>query len=110
MWPLLAQHEAGGGGIRETIDALARTPLSQIVIFVSICSVVRIALYGYLKKTVPHRRHGIYSFAKFANEAMHAMLGYAQPQLIGMEYLDLIAPEDQAPQIQRKQAREDGSR
>ena len=47
---------------------------------------------------------------KFANEAMHAMLGYVQPELIGMDYLNLIDPSDMAPQIKRKQAREDGSR
>jgi diguanylate cyclase (GGDEF)-like protein/PAS domain S-box-containing protein len=47
---------------------------------------------------------------RFANEAMHTMLGYPQPELIGMDYLLLIDPSDMAPQIKRKQAREDGSR
>ena len=47
---------------------------------------------------------------KFANEAMCSMLGYTEAELIGIDYLELIAPDDQAPQIKRKQAREDGSR
>jgi signal peptidase I len=74
VWPLLAQHDAGGGGFQQTIDSLARTPLSQIVIFVSVCSIVRIAVYQYLRNTLPHKRHGIYSLAKFLNEAMDAVI------------------------------------
>lgn len=74
MWPLLAQHDAGPGGLQQTIDTLARTPLSQIVFFVGICTIVRVALYNYLKATVPHRRHGIYRGAKFLNEAMDAIV------------------------------------
>lgn len=74
MWPLLAQHSAGTGGLQQTIDSLARTPLSQIVLFVAACTAVRMAMYGYLRNTVPHRRHGIYSVAKFSNEAMDAIV------------------------------------
>ncbi len=74
MWPLLAQHGSDAGGFQQQIDALARTPLSQIVIFVAICSIVRISLYGFLKNTVPHRRSGGYTVAKFANEAMDAIV------------------------------------
>jgi signal peptidase I len=74
VWPLLAQHDHGPGGLQETIDKLARTPLSQIVIFVGICTIVRVALYGYLRSTVPHRRHGVYRVAKFFNEAMDAIV------------------------------------
>lgn len=73
MQPIFAQHETTGG-FQQTIDSLARTPLSQIVIFVAICSLVRIALYGYLKNTVPHKRHGVYMIAKFFNEAMDAVV------------------------------------
>lgn len=74
MWPLLAQNGPGAGGFQQTIDALARTPLSQIVIFVAICSLVRVALYKYLRNTLPHHRHGIYPVAKFINEAMDAIV------------------------------------
>lgn len=74
MWPLLAQHGGDAGGFQQQIDSLARTPLSQIVIFVAICSVIRVSLYGYLRNTVPHHRHGIYTVAKFTNEAMDAIV------------------------------------
>lgn len=72
MWLPLAQAESGG--LRNTIDSLARTPLSQIVVFVFICSVIRLTLYGYLKNTPPHKRHGGYPIAKFFNEAMDAIV------------------------------------
>lgn len=74
MWPILAQHDAGPGGLQQTIDSLARTPLSQIVIFVAICTLVRLALYGYLKNTIAHHRQGLYVAAKFLNEAMDAIV------------------------------------
>lgn len=74
MWPLLAQHDGGPGGLQQTIDTLARTPLSQIVIFVGICTIVRMALYGYLKNTLPHKRHGVFRLGKFFNEAMDAVV------------------------------------
>jgi len=75
VWHLLAQHgQESGGGIQQTIDTLARTPLSQIVIFVAICTLVRLALYNYLKNTAPHRRHGAFPVAKFFNEAMDAIV------------------------------------
>ncbi len=72
MVPILAQAEPGG--LRSTIDSLARTPLSQIVLFVVICSIIRLALFGYLKNTVAHKRTGMYPFAKFLNEAMDAIV------------------------------------
>ncbi|HTQ10391.1 MAG TPA: signal peptidase I [Fimbriimonadaceae bacterium] len=74
MWPLLAQHDQSGGGLQQTIDTLARTPLSEIVVFVVLCTTVRFALFNYLKKTAPHRRHGIYPVAKILNEAMDAIV------------------------------------
>jgi signal peptidase I len=64
----------GPGGFQQTVDNLARTPLSQIVIFVAICSLIRIVIYPYLRKTPAHRRHGAYPFAKFLNEAMDAIV------------------------------------
>lgn len=71
MFPILAQQS---GGFQQTVDKLARTPLSQIVIFVAVCSLVRIALYKYLKTTLPHHRHGVFTIAKFINEAMDAVV------------------------------------
>lgn len=72
MWLPLAQAESGG--LRNTIDSLARTPLSQIVIFVVVCSILRMAIFGYLKNTAPHKRLGFYPVAKFINEAMDAIV------------------------------------
>jgi signal peptidase I len=74
VWPIFAQHEPGAGGIQQTIDNLARTPLSQIVVFVAACTLVRISIYTYLRKTPAHHRHGLYPLAKFLNEAMDAIV------------------------------------
>jgi signal peptidase I len=74
VWPLLAQHDPGNGGLQQTIDTLARTPLSKIVILVAICSILRIILFGYLKKVLPHQRHGAYPVAKFFNEGLDAIV------------------------------------
>ncbi len=61
-------------GFRDVIDSLARTPLSQVVIFVVICSIIRLALYPYLTKTVPHLRTGLYTAAKILNESLDAII------------------------------------
>ncbi len=72
MFELLAQHEVSKTA--ETIDRLARTPLSQILILVAVITVIRLALAPYLANTAPHRRTGLYGFAKFANEFMDAIV------------------------------------
>lgn len=61
-------------GFRDVIDSLARTPLSQVVIFVLICTVVRLALFPYLSKTLPHKRSGMYTVGKIANESLDAIV------------------------------------
>jgi signal peptidase I len=71
---LFAQAEKPSAGYRELIDSLARTPLSQVVIFVLVCTVLRLALYPYLAKTVPHKRTGGYTAAKIANESLDAIV------------------------------------
>ena len=73
MWPVLAQA-TDSGGFREFIDSVARTPLSQIVILVSICTIIRLALYPYLKNTAAHLRSGGYSFARVINEFLDAII------------------------------------
>lgn len=73
MWPTLAQT-APSGGFREFIDTVARTPLSQVVAFVAICSVIRLAIYPFLKNTSPHLRTGGYSVARFFNEFLDAII------------------------------------
>lgn len=61
-------------GFLGLVDKLARTPLSQVVIFVAACSVVRIALFPYLTKTAPHLRYGAYPFARYFNEFLDAVI------------------------------------
>ncbi|MEZ5465940.1 MAG: PAS domain S-box protein [Lysobacteraceae bacterium] len=51
-------------------------------------------------------QHGI---VIFANPALAAMLGYEQEELIGSEYMRLVAPEDLAAQADRRGERESGS-
>lgn len=72
MWLPLAQMEPSRS--QQLFDQLARTPLSQVLAFVAICSVLRLALHPILIKTVPHRRTGFYGFAKFLNEVFDAVV------------------------------------
>ncbi len=73
MWPVLAQTEPTGG-LREFIDTVARTPLSQVVAFVAVCTVIRLAIYPFLKNTTPHLRTGSYRVARFTNEFLDAII------------------------------------
>jgi signal peptidase I len=70
---LIAQAQAGGG-TRELVDSLARTPLSKVVMFVVILSVIRIAVHPFLMKTAAHKRTLGYAFGKFANEMLDAFI------------------------------------
>jgi len=69
------------------------------------------ALYRVL---LDNSRDGVFLIqrgqVKFANEAMSQMLRYPIDELVGMEYMQLVAPEDRPAQAVRKQAREAGSR
>lgn len=56
------------------IDRLARTPLSQIIVLVVICSAIRFAMAPWLAKTPAHRRIGFYSVGKFSNEFLDAVI------------------------------------
>lgn len=73
MWPVLAQAEQPGG-LREFIDTVARTPLSQVVAFVAVCTILRLAVYPFLKNTTTHLRTGSYRFARFINEFLDAII------------------------------------
>jgi signal peptidase I len=73
VWPILAQ-EAPSGGWTDVIDNLARTPLSKVIIFVAICSAIRLALAPLLARVAPHKRAGAYTFARVVNEAMDAIV------------------------------------
>jgi signal peptidase I len=71
VWPIFAQMEPGTDSF---IDKLARTPLSQVLTFVAVCTVLRLGLYYYLKGVPPHLRSGSYATAKFFNEALDAII------------------------------------
>lgn len=60
--------------MREFIDSVARTPLSQVVAFVAVCTIIRLALFPFLTKTEPHLRSGGYSVARFLNEFLDAII------------------------------------
>ncbi|RIK01637.1 MAG: hypothetical protein DCC46_00945 [Armatimonadetes bacterium] len=62
------------GGFEVFIDNLARTPLSKVVLFVGVCTVLRLAVFPYLTKTEPHRRGGAYRAARFFNEGLDALI------------------------------------
>jgi signal peptidase I len=74
VWPPLAQAANETGGFRELIDSLARTPLSQVVAFVVICTILRLAIYPFLRKTPQHLRSGGYTVARFGNELLDAVI------------------------------------
>lgn len=56
------------------VDKLARTPLSVILMFATVCTIVRFVVFPMIKNTPPHMRTGGYGFAKFLNEAGDALV------------------------------------
>lgn len=56
------------------VDKLARTPLSVILIFATVCTIVRFVAFPMIKNTPAHMRTGGYGFAKFLNEAGDALV------------------------------------
>ena len=74
MFPLLAQAESGPSQYQQLFDQLARTPLSRVLIFVAICTAIRVAIFPFLSKTLPHLRHGLFAQAKFLNEILDAII------------------------------------
>jgi signal peptidase I len=73
--PLLAQAEGVPSRYQQIFDQLARTPLSHVLIFVAICTALRMATYPVLTKTEPHRRAGSsYPTIKFLNEVLDAII------------------------------------
>ena len=73
FFSLLAQAQAGGG-TRELVDNLARTPLSKVVTFVVILTVLRIFVYPMLHGTAMHKRSVGYAFGRFLNEMLDAII------------------------------------
>lgn len=73
LFCLLAQ-QVQPQGLLGLIDRIARTPLSQVVIFVAICTIIRMALFPYLLKKPKHLRMGAYTYAKWGNEFLDAVI------------------------------------
>src|SRR5580658_5543171 len=71
---LLAQEQEASGGYRQTVDTLARTPLSQIFIVVAVLTVVRLALVPYLRNVPRHKRFFGYASGRFLNEVLDAVI------------------------------------
>lgn len=74
MIDFLAQEQSGPSQYQQLFDQLARTPLSRVLIFVAVCTVIRFAVYPYMMKTAPHLRTGVYNQAKFLNEILDAII------------------------------------
>lgn len=60
--------------LRQTIDSLARTPLSQVVIVVVVLTILRFAIAPTLNNTPIHKREGVYKFLRFFNEFLDALI------------------------------------
>ncbi|MBL8060591.1 MAG: signal peptidase I [Chthonomonas sp.] len=63
------------GPVMQYVDKLARTPLSQILILVAICTVIRMALFPKLTQTAKHLRFGGgYSTVKILSDTCDAII------------------------------------
>jgi signal peptidase I len=70
--PFLAQVEANSA--RDTIDQIARTPLSDVLKVVVVMTVLRLLLGPVIAKTPIHKRLAGYKLARFGNEALDALI------------------------------------
>ena len=73
-FPFPLAQAAPSKGAAEIIDGLARTPLSQVVLFVAVLTAFRVALAPTLAKTPPHLRGVGYRIARGANELCDAVV------------------------------------
>lgn len=71
---LLPLAQAQPKGLPELIDSVARTPLSQVVLFVAVLTVVRVLIAPKLAKTPPHLRTDAYRGLRFVNELCDAIV------------------------------------
>lgn len=71
-WFLLAQSQPNN--LIVLVDRLARTPISQIVVFAAVLTAVRLLLFPYLKNTPIHLRSGLYNFARIINDLADALV------------------------------------
>lgn len=73
MFSLWAQVQTTGG-FADTIDKLARTPISEIVMFAVIATLARVAIHFYARRVPAHLRSGGYAVLKFLNESFDAII------------------------------------
>jgi signal peptidase I len=67
-------NHSGPSQFQQLFDQLARTPLSRVLIFVAVCTVIRVLIHPYLTKTAAHLRTGGYGRARFVNEILDAII------------------------------------
>ncbi len=70
---LLAQSQEPSG-VLGLIDKVARTPLSNVLIFVAICTAIRIGLFYYMRSVPAHLRSGSFTVGKILNEFLDAVI------------------------------------
>lgn len=72
FYQLIAQAEPQG--LLGFVDKLARTQLSVIVIFVTVCTLLRVAIAPVLKRTPKHKRGGGFAVLRTVNEMLDALV------------------------------------
>ena len=59
---------------QELVDHVARTPLSQILVFAVVLSIFRIATFKFIRDTVAHRREGTWKVLNGISELFDALI------------------------------------
>ncbi|MEI8282678.1 MAG: signal peptidase I [Armatimonadota bacterium] len=59
---------------QKTVDHVARTPLSQILIFAVVLTTFRVASFQFIKNTPTHKRTGLWKFFSSTSEFCDAMI------------------------------------
>jgi signal peptidase I len=72
IWFPIAQATTGGS--RDIVDKLARTPLSQVVFFVSILTVLRCALFFLMRRRKANHKSVRTALTQFANEILDSLV------------------------------------
>ncbi len=76
MFPLVADFWAQNqpSGLIQIVDRLARVPISKIVIFAVVLTLIRLVVYPILKRTPIHLRTGGYNVLRAINEIADALV------------------------------------
>lgn len=73
FWTLVAQAHGEQGAIF-WIDRLARAPISKVLVFAAIGTIVRLLLFKTVMDTPAHKRFGFYKLAQGLNEFADALV------------------------------------